>query len=166
MPPTSSGVHHGRVDAALVARVMPDAAEAIAMMCGPQPMIDAMREALVGIGLPPDRVRSEVFEAVTAVTRGTPRRAGAKAQAVSSVRCTVSDQVLRVSADETLLDAAEAAGLPIDSLCRSGVCGTCRTRVLEGDVECQSSMLDAAERQAGFVLACVSHVLGDCAIEA
>jgi ferredoxin len=56
--------------------------------------------------------------------------------------------------------------VPIDSMCRSGVCGTCRTKVLEGDVACDSSALDDRDRQDGFVLACVSHARGDCVVEA
>jgi ferredoxin len=50
-------------------------------------------------------------------------------------------------------------------LCRAGVCGTCRTRVINGQVDFESSVLAAAERQAGFVLACVSRVTGDCTVE-
>ena len=34
-----------------------------------------------------------------------------------------------------MLEAAEAAGVAIPSLCRAGVCGTCRTRVSDGEVD-------------------------------
>jgi ferredoxin len=54
----------------------------------------------------------------------------------------------------------------IDSLCRAGVCGTCRTRVIEGDVECDSTALDETDRADGYVLACVARVAGPCAVEA
>jgi ferredoxin len=67
---------------------------------------------------------------------------------------------------QTLLDVAESHGLDIPSLCRAGVCGTCRTRVVDGEVDCSSATLDAADREAGYVLACVASPRGDCAIEA
>ena len=56
---------------------------------------------------------------------------------------------------DTLLDAAERGGIAVASLCRAGVCGTCRTRVINGDVDCTSTTLDAHERAEGFVLAFV-----------
>ena len=65
-----------------------------------------------------------------------------------------------------LLEAAEQSGIDIPSICRAGVCGTCRTRVTEGRVECASGVLDDDDRSNGYVLACVSTALSDCAIEA
>jgi hypothetical protein len=38
--------------------------------------------------------------------------------------------------------------------------------VLEGDVDCQSSMLDERDRRDGYVLACVSHLKSDCRVDA
>ena len=52
------------------------------------------------------------------------------------------------------------------SLCRAGVCGTCRTQVLSGDVQCASQMLDEQDRQDGFVLACVTRIESDCTVDA
>ena len=56
-------------------------------------------------------------------------------------------------------------GVEIDSLCRSGVCGTCRTRVVDGDVDCESGVLDDGDREQGWVLACVSQIRSDCTVE-
>jgi ferredoxin len=50
--------------------------------------------------------------------------------------------------------------------CRSGVCQSCRTRVVEGRVDCRSDVLDPADRDAGFVLPCVSWAVSDCTLEA
>lgn len=70
-------------------------------------------------------------------------------------------------AGETILDAAEAVGVSLPSACRSGVCGTCRTRKLEGNVvmECEDG-LDASDRSAGFILACTARALDRVVIEA
>ena len=48
----------------------------------------------------------------------------------------------------------------------SYLCGTCRTQVLSGDVQCASQMLDEQDRQDGFVLACVTKIESDCTIDA
>jgi ferredoxin len=72
----------------------------------------------------------------------------------------------RVAPTQTLLEAAEAQGVEIPSLCRAGSCQTCRTRVIAGDVCCDSDSLSEEERAEGFVLPCVSHARGDCELEA
>lgn len=55
----------------------------------------------------------------------------------------------------TVLQAARAAGVELPSSCEAGVCSTCRGRLLAGRVELlNEGALDAAERAAGFVLAC------------
>jgi ferredoxin-NADP reductase len=162
-----SDVYPGRIDDALLGAAIPDPAHTIAMICGPQPMIDRMRELLLARGMPPGQVRSEAFEAAVAVAASpdTPAPA-AGAGPAHDVTCDRSRKTLRVAPGQSLLDAAEAAGVTIESLCRSGVCGTCRTRVVSGEMHCASSMLDDADRQNGFVLACVSHPQTNCVIEA
>jgi ferredoxin len=69
-------------------------------------------------------------------------------------------------ASETILEAAEALGLSIPSACRAGVCGTCRTRKLSGNVtmDCDAG-LDPADRSAGFILACTAHPVGRVAVD-
>jgi 2Fe-2S type ferredoxin len=79
---------------------------------------------------------------------------------------TKSGRTIEVGPSQTLLDAAEAAGVDIPTLCRAGVCGTCRTRVASGDVQCTSDSLDDRDREAGFVLPCVTWAQSDCALEA
>jgi ferredoxin-NADP reductase len=164
-------VYPGRIDESLIRTTVPEFAGAVAMICGPQSMIDGMRALLVQMGMPAGQVRSEVFEAAVAATAGKPPNATEDDQVTTSARdhrmkCTRAGQAVKIQAGQTLLEAAEAAGVPIDSLCRSGVCGTCRTKVLDGQVECESALLDDEDRADGFVLACVSHARTDCVVEA
>lgn len=164
-----SDVYPGRIDDALVGAAIPDPAHTIAMICGPQPMIDRMRELLLARGMPAGQIRSEAFEAAVAVAAGAPdvtAPAPAGAEPDRDVTCQRSHRTVRVASGQSLLEAAEAAGVAIESLCRSGVCGTCRTRVISGDMRCASSVLDDADRRNGFVLACVSHPQTNCVIEA
>ncbi len=67
---------------------------------------------------------------------------------------------------ECLLDAAERLGADIPFVCRSGVCGTCRTRLVSGAARCTSAELTEEDRAEGFVLPCVTWATADCALEA
>jgi ferredoxin len=71
-----------------------------------------------------------------------------------------------VGRDQTLLEAAESAGIAMESVCRSGVCGTCRTRLLGGDVHCTSDALGERDRAEGWVLPCVSWARSDVTLDA
>jgi phthalate 4,5-dioxygenase reductase subunit len=65
---------------------------------------------------------------------------------------------VEVPADRTMLDALGAAGIAVDSSCRSGTCGTCRLRLLDGAADHRDLVLDADQR-AGSVMPCVSRAL-------
>ncbi len=69
-------------------------------------------------------------------------------------------------ADEFLLDAAEEAGLGLPWGCRSGVCGACAGRLVEGRVEHDGqSALEDHHLEAGFVLLCCARPASDCRVE-
>jgi ferredoxin-NADP reductase len=166
---TTAGVYPGRIDEALITTTMPGVRDAVALICGPRPMIDGMRHTLAALGMPPEDIRFERFEAAVAA-------AGAKAAedhalptsglVAHRMRCARTGCAVSIVPGQSLLEAAEAGGVVIDSLCRSGVCGTCRTRVTDGDVECESTALDDHDREDGYVLACVTRALSDCTVDA
>jgi ferredoxin len=87
-------------------------------------------------------------------------------EATRRLALTRSGRMIDIAGNQTLLDAAESAGADIPTLCRAGVCGTCRTRLVSGEARCTSDALDARDRDAGFVLPCVTWAHGDCALEA
>jgi ring-1,2-phenylacetyl-CoA epoxidase subunit PaaE len=62
--------------------------------------------------------------------------------------------------DESILAAAGRAGLDVPYSCRSGVCATCRAKLLEGRVRMDRNFaLEQADLDAGFVLTCQAHPL-------
>jgi len=69
---------------------------------------------------------------------------------------------IEVSADETIIDAVEAAGVVVASSCREGVCGTCETRVKAGIPDHRDVVLSDEEHATNKVMTiCVSRCLGD-----
>lgn len=115
-------------------------------VCGPAPMMDAVVAAATACGWPPSRIHLERFaaqegptEPFEAVLAGSGRR-------------------LAVPADATLLEALEGAGLDVPYMCRQGVCGECRTGVVDGDPDHRDVFLTADERAAGdCLMPCVSR---------
>lgn len=159
------GLRQGRIDAALIGDTVPEPTAARYFLCGPLPMIDALREILTGLGVPRDHIRYEAFEAAVAVAAGTDRVAEAPASP-ARLRLSESGLEIEVRASETLLEAAERAGARLPSLCRAGICGTCRTRVASGDVRCTAEALTTEDRDHGYVLPCVAWAAGECVLEA
>jgi ferredoxin len=91
------------------------------------------------------------FEAFAAPEPGEPFKA----------QLTHSGKTVDVAADESLLEALEREGVKVPNLCRAGVCGQCRTAVLEGDVEHRDDFLSNDERSSGScIMPCVSRAAG------
>lgn len=168
---TQPHVYPGRIDETLLEAAAPSAAHSLIYVCGPQRMIEDVRAILGRRGVPAAQVRFELFEAAIAASAAVqsegpaapPARASAKAHAVT---CARSGKRVSATPGQTLLEAAEAGGVEISSLCRAGVCGTCRLQVVGGDVRCESTTLSDDEIAAGIVLACVSTVASDCTVDA
>lgn len=161
----------GRIDAALLADCTGIPSHAVFMICGPAEMIEGVRHTLVDqLAVPAAQVRSEVFQAATAIgVRPQPGEAEDEAPAASgtpTLRLVKSDRTVNVDPRQSLLEAAETANAPIPSLCRSGVCGTCRTRLVSGEVLCASDALDDHDRADGYTLPCVAFAKTDCSLDA
>lgn len=73
---------------------------------------------------------------------------------------------VRVSGNETVLEAAEAAGIALPFGCRTGACSTCVGRLLAGCIayERPPRALQSRHIEAGYVLCCIARVRTDCRI--
>lgn len=176
--PAAAEFFPGRINEALITTMAPDVCHAICLLCGPQPMLDAMTALLESIGVPRDQINFEVFQAAVAasarpsttpgVVRELPPVEPPPAETVSCHTVSFSKSGVNATAadGQKLLELSEDCGASIPSLCRAGVCGTCKTRVLSGTVNCASQILDERDRKDGYVLACVSQIHSDCTIDA
>ncbi len=183
---SDAGAHYpGRIDENLLQEVVPSPTESLFYVCGPTPMISGVKETLARMGVPSAQVRSEAFEAAVAASRASAMTAPAPAPAAVSaggpelvavrraapaaavcLRLAKSGKTASVSRDQSLLEAAESASVEIPNLCRAGTCGTCRTRLVSGDVECAADVMDDEDRRGGYVFPCVAWARSDCVLEA
>lgn len=78
-----------------------------------------------------------------------------------SVHLYRSGRVIRVPRDQSVLEALLGAGVPVNSMCCNGLCGTCQTRVQSGDIDHRDSFLTNAERARNqYMMICVSRSVG------
>ncbi len=128
-------------------------------VCGPGGMMDAVREALLAKGVPAERIHEERFhrtEARTAVEVGA-QPVTLKADG-RSVEVTTNGQ--------TILEAGLAAGVAMPFSCAMGGCAACKVKVTSGEVVMEEpNCLTAAEREDGYVLACVGRAASPCTVE-
>jgi CDP-4-dehydro-6-deoxyglucose reductase len=84
------------------------------------------------------------------------------------VTLSTSNRSFGASPDQTLLDAALDAGLNLPHSCKGGNCGSCRARLLAGEIHYPDGRplgLSDAEIADGFVLMCRAHARGDVSLE-
>jgi CDP-4-dehydro-6-deoxyglucose reductase len=80
-----------------------------------------------------------------------------------------SGHTYKLEADKTILDGALAEGLMFKHSCREGTCGTCKGKLLQGEVDHANSPLDvlsAEERAAGLALFCCARAKSNLVIDA
>jgi ferredoxin-NADP reductase/DMSO/TMAO reductase YedYZ heme-binding membrane subunit len=154
--------HRGRITANLLKQLIPDVATRPAFVCGPDAMAAATRDELVAAGVPVDRVTLESFTPAAATPDTAPVATGA-----ATVTFARSEKTAPLSSNRTILDVAESAGVRIEYECRSGICGTCRCKLLSGQVtmDVRDALSDADEAD-GYILACQAHATEDVTIDA
>lgn len=77
-----------------------------------------------------------------------------------------SGKIIHANADETLMQAAQRAGIALPYGCRNGLCGMCRGKLLSGEVDSMDAPgLTVAERQEGYILCCQARPRSDLHID-
>lgn len=129
----------GRVDMAVLRSLLP-LDDYDFYLCGPRPFMQALYDDLTSLGVLDERIHYESFGPATVLkhdrTAGPATPRDATASDPVDVCFAASNIDVEWSPDKgTLLDLAEAAGLDPAFSCRSGICGTCATRLKSGAVD-------------------------------
>jgi ring-1,2-phenylacetyl-CoA epoxidase subunit PaaE len=134
-----------------------------AFVCGPHAMNDEAEAALRAAGVDAARIHIERFGIPPEQVHGDPHAAqpgDADEARIVVIRDGVTREFGFRKGDASLLDAAARAGLDVPYSCKSGVCATCRAKLVEGRVRMDRNFaLEKADLDAGFVLTCQSHPL-------
>ncbi len=87
-----------------------------------------------------------------------------QAHAVELVWPDGRSEQLRVAGEETVVDAAERAGVALPYGCLYGACGTCTAELLDGEVSHRESprALKSRAIEEGYVLPCIATPESDC----
>ncbi|WP_430447442.1 MAG: PDR/VanB family oxidoreductase [Pseudomonas piscis] len=116
--------------------------------CGPTPMLDAFETTCERLGYAHAHI--ERFSAGKLTV-------SEDARSQYSVELRKSGRTLTVDSGQSLLQVLLDAGCDIDHSCQEGVCGSCETRVLEGDIDHRDAVLSKTERAANrSMMVCVS----------
>jgi ferredoxin-NADP reductase len=154
--PTWKG-RRGRLTGEFVSEKVTDLNAPTFFLCGPTGFMDNARQILSSFGVNQDRILQESF----GESKPTTESSSLKTRPVETVVFMHSQKICQLSAGSTLLDLAERNEVQIPYGCRQGLCGTCATQVLSGTVQMDvEAGLTAEQKNAGFVLPCVSRAEG------
>jgi len=106
-------------------------------VCGPQGYMEAVLGAARALGWLEDQLHYEFFGAAPAKS---------DADASFQVKLASSGRVITIPSDKTVVQALDEAGMSIMTSCEQGVCGTCLTRVLEGEPDHRDIYLTPEEQ--------------------
>jgi ferredoxin-NADP reductase len=113
-------------------------------ICGPRAMQDALSRDLANWGVAPSAIHREAFGSLVSAPRTTQGVAMAEVIFVRSNRTVTWHE----DDNSSLLELADMAGLDLESSCRSGICHSCKTVLLEGRVEHDREISGVEENKA------------------
>ncbi len=176
----------GRVTEELLVKTIPNLPGRLCYICGPTPMMETVTALLLKIGVPESRIKSEAFvypakaEPVAASVQNgqespkqttLPQPTAAPALLVNELATkltfSVSKKVVPLLPNQTILEAGEAAGMELDYECRSGVCGTCKKRMVAGSVTMDvEDALSPKDKADNMILLCQAKATQPVTVEA
>lgn len=152
-----------------LAAAAPDFKEREVFCCGPEAYMAAVRAMLRDAGFDMARYHEESFSferhgasLATIAAADPPKAAGA----AYKIEFTRQARVIECGPDQFILDAAKAAGMRLPFSCSKGLCGTCKTKKVSGEVAMtHGGGIRQREIDQGMILICCSKPLSDVTLE-
>jgi phenylacetate-CoA oxygenase/reductase PaaK subunit len=164
--PHRDALQTGRIDDAklsawLDGRLRPDDVDEW-FLCGPVDLVTLTRDKLLASGVETERVHLELFYGYKdAAAGGRPNARPASLTFTLSGR----DETVQLNAGDSLLEGALRTRGDAPYACMGGACGTCRAKLVSGDVEMdQNFALGQTDLDAGYILTCQSHATTDTVV--
>lgn len=161
--PQEAELLHGRIDdaklKAMLDTLVPPEDVDEWLLCGPYAMVQQVHATLVERGVPKPDIHLELFHVEGEAPRIARRPSSSGDDAGSEVTVRLGGRATTFAMPEegSILDATLAVRNDAPFACKGGVCGTCRCKVVEGEVEmARNYALEDSEIAAGFRLACQS----------
>jgi ring-1,2-phenylacetyl-CoA epoxidase subunit PaaE len=160
--PQEVELFNGRLDAAKLRALLPVTVDVAAVdhwwLCGPHRMVEDAIGLLAELGVPRRRIHRELFYVedgppAQAIHAEAPPGPGAEVTVLLDGRRSTTT----VPAGTPVLDGAQRVRPDLPFACKGGVCGTCRARLVEGEVTMRRNYaLEQEELDAGYILTCQS----------
>ncbi|MEL4896261.1 FAD-binding oxidoreductase [Crocosphaera sp. Alani8] len=188
----------GRLNEVLLPAICPDFKERVIYVCGPDSFMKGVKKLVEGLGFPMENYNQESFggsnkkrspsseeknnnsPVVTTPNNTTNNGHSVATETVTEpvvvpnsnesypVVFAKSGKEVLCDAQMSLLELAEEEMIDLDSGCRSGACGSCKVKKLEGDIryEGDADGLDEDDTEEGYILACIAYSQGKVVIDA
>jgi len=162
----------GRITKELIVQSVPDVASRYVHICGPVPMMEVAKKMLIELGVPSGRMKTEAFgpalgkpEPILPTAAAAPS-VGSEVS-LPTVTFSVSDKSAPLPPDKSILEVADEIAVEIDNSCRIGTCGTCRVKLLSGEVTMAvEDGLEPGDKERGMILACQAKATANVEVEA
>ena len=131
-------------------------------LCGPAGMMQLILETLNGMSVDPLRIHKESF--VSSIEKAIPAESTKKPEPDHEVTLIMDGESykVKVPAKKSILKSGLDAGIDLPFSCQSGVCTSCRGKLISGKIRMEEDEgLSQAEKDEGYVLCCVGHPLTD-----
>ncbi len=161
---TEADINYGRIDAEKcnqLTRLIDFSSADDFFICGPEEMIFTVKEFLESNGIDKKKIHFELFTTPTRKHTKIYNTVKPPEEEGSNITVKLDGRSFNFILDynsNNILDAALAEGADLPFACKGGVCCTCKSKLIEGEVEMEVNYgLEPEEVEAGFILTCQSH---------